>query len=489
MNFKTKITVFVLAGCLLLSSCVYSPYSKGASKSDAPLTINLWHYYVGENKKALEDAIIEFNKTIGIENNMVVIPVAKGSIKELEEEITASAKGVISSDPMPEIFSGYPDKALEIDAMGKLVDLNDYFTEEEKKEYMPEFLLSGVSREGKLLTLPILKSTELLYVNGTAWEAFAAPHSFTREHLKTWEGLMEVARTYYRETDEQTPQIPWDGKAFFGVDVLSNFVVVGMKQLGTDVMDSASEKVKLSAEALWKIFDFYSKGMAMGYFNAIGRFRSDDVKAGDLIAYAGSSSSAVYFPTWIARNNKQESIEMLALNYPHFAEGERLVIQQGAGMCIAKSTPQRQEASALFLKWFTSEEKNTDFAMCSGYLPVKRDFYENKPFQEFLAKTDPENRTGRNIQKVYEITLKQVAEKSTYSSSPFGESYEVRRILDRTLREKVQELKTEVRSLQIKGLKEEEIWSTVDRKEWGASWLRAIKQQLEEAHIDYEFVQ
>lgn len=489
MNIKTRIIGLVLASCLFLSSCAYSPYSKSTSKSDAPLTINLWHYYVGENKKALEDAIIKFNKTVGIEENMVVIPVAKGSIKELEEEVTDASKGVISADPMPDLFSGYPDKALEIDAMGKLADLNDYFTEEEKNEYMPEFLLSGTSREGKLLTLPILKSTELLYVNKTAWESFAASHSWTKENLKTWEGLMEVARTYYQETDEQTPEIPGDGKAFFGVDVLSNFIVVGMKQLGTDVFDLTSEKAILSESALWKIFDFYSTGMAMGYFDAIGRFRSDDVKAGDLVAYVGSSSSAAYFPTWIAKNNKQESIELLALHYPNFAQGDHLVIQQGAGMCIAKSTPERQAAAALFLKWFTSGENNMNFAMYSGYLPVKRDFYEKDRFQEILGKTDQENRAEKNIQKVYAVTLEQIVEKSTYSPSPFSASYEVRRILDRTLRENTQKLKAKVHELQMQGLSEEEIWSSIDRKEWSASWLRSIKEQLEEITVNYEFVQ
>lgn len=494
MKIKSKFCILLAGICFIFSACsVLQVGNSGKSKSGLdpknPITVNLWHYYVSENKKTLEEAVAEFNQTVGAEKGIVVVSLAKGSIKELEEAVTASAKGIIGSDPMPEIFSGYPDKALEIDELGMLVDLNDYFTEEEQSRYMTDFVKAGTSCNGKLLTLPIVKSTELLYVNKNAWEDFLLENPFSEKDLEVWEDILEVSRAYYRWTDEKTPETIWDGRSLMGVDVLSNYIVIGSKQLGAELIDADTRKARLDAEALQTIFDVYVTGMSMGYFNSIGRFRSDDVKSGDLVAYAGSSSGAAYFPTWIAKNNAQEDIELLALKYPKFASGKQYVAQQGAGMCIAKTTPQKQEGAAIFLKWFTEKSKNVDFAMNSGYLPVNREFYEKEAFREYLTTMSQGDQTAKNLKKVYEIALEQVMDTDTYSPKPFEGSYDIRRILENTLKEETEKVTEQVRHLQMQGQSEEEIWLRIDRQKSCMDWLASVQKALKEKGIDCELVQ
>ena len=142
-----------------------APLASSVLDPKNPVTITLWHYYVGENQQAIEAAVTEFNQTEGIEKGVIVEAVAKGSIAELEEAVTNSAKGIIGAEVMPDIFSSYPDKAMEIDELGKVCDLNAYFTEEEKNLYVADFLKDGMYSGGRFLLVPIVKSTELFYIN------------------------------------------------------------------------------------------------------------------------------------------------------------------------------------------------------------------------------------------------------------------------------------------------------------------------------------
>ena len=104
---------------------------------------------------------------------------------------------------------------------------------------------------------------------------------------------------------------------------------------------------------------------------ASGRFRSDDIKIGSILAYIGSNSSATYFPTQVMLSDTEShDIDLKVLPTPHFEGCEKVSVQQGAGMAVAKTTDAEVEASVVFLKWFTQPENNIAFAVGSGYLPV-----------------------------------------------------------------------------------------------------------------------
>ena len=65
-------------------------------------------------------------------------------------------------------------------------------------------------------------------------------------------------------------------------------------------------------------------------------------------------------------------IESVLASAPMFEQGEKIAVQQGAGMVVTASDTQHEYASVLFLKWFTEEERNIEFSLSSGYLPVKK---------------------------------------------------------------------------------------------------------------------
>ena len=483
MKRKIILVGLVLSVLILVTAC--STGAKSALNPKNPVSITLWHYYVGDNKIAVETAVDTFNKSVGSEKGVVVNAVAKGSVSELEKAVTDAANGVINAEAMPDLFSCYPDKALEIDELGKLCNLNDYFSESEKSLYVEEFLNDGQFDGERLLILPIVKSTELLYVNETAWNQFASVNGIDANKLSSWEGVYAAAQAYYQWTDAQTPEIAGDGKSLMGVDSVANYVIIGNKQLGVEVIDGENQQVVLDRAAMKKIFDTYYGGISLGYFNAVGKFRSDDIKAGDLAAYVGSSSGAAYFPTWIEKDNTQQPIDFQALSYPVFDGGSPYAIQQGAGMSVANSTPEKQEGATVFLKWFTSEAENIDFAMTTGYLPVQSGAYENSEFKASLEDLRAGEAAEKNIAAVYDIALDQIRERDTYASLPFKGSYQVRSTLEKSLTAMGQSGRQNAAALKAQGLSETEILAALDLNARFEEWLTAIRSQLDQSGISY----
>lgn len=484
---RSRIIVLLMLA-LFLTGCANSSTKLNPK---IPVTITLWHYYVGDNLIALEEAIATFNQTVGMEKGVVVDSIALGSISELEQRITDSASEAIGASPMPHIFSCYPDKALEIDNYGKLADLNPYFSQEEKAQYVTAFLEEGYFSDNRLLLLPIAKSTELLYINDTAWQEFSGQRGLTRESLTTWESLYETARQYYRFLDRQTPDVPWDGKGMLGFDAIANYVIVGNRQLGVEIIhinEGGQGRAVLNKEALRRVFSLYYKGYSMGYFDAIGKFRADDVKSGDLIAYTGSSSGASYFPTWIISGDEKKEIDFLPVTYPVFEGGEEYVVQQGAGMCVTKSDDAHQEGAVLFLKWFTGEENNIAFAMTSGYVPVQQLAYTSPLFLSKLDDLRSGSKSQRNVAATYQVSLLQITGENTYTARPFSGSYDIRTLLKNSLTQAGEEGRATADLLKQQDLTEAQILQEIDVDDAFEKWFVALNEGLIRLGIPFQRV-
>lgn len=101
-------------------------------------------------------------------------------------------------------------------------------------------------------------------------------------------------------------------------------------QLGCEMFKATNGKVEynLDKTVLKKIWENYYVPMVKGYFYAKGRFRSDDMKVGMLIAYTGSSSSATYFPDNVETDEGSQKIESIVLPDAVFEGGTQYSTQQ-----------------------------------------------------------------------------------------------------------------------------------------------------------------
>lgn len=179
----------------------------GVLDPENPVTLTIWHYYNGAYQAAFDKLVEEFNNSAG---------------KDLG----------IYAEEMPDLFSAYTDSALGLQKDGLLTDLNQYFTAEELDKYVDAYIQEGeFAGDGGLYVFPVAKSTEITMMNKTDWDKFAEEPGATLDDLSTVEGIAKVAEQYYDWTDAQTPDVPDDGKAFYGRDSMSNYFLIGMKQM------------------------------------------------------------------------------------------------------------------------------------------------------------------------------------------------------------------------------------------------------------------
>ncbi len=448
-----------------------------------PVELTLWHYYNSETQITLDALIKEFNSTVGIEKGVVINSVAKGNIKELENDIENAAKGVVTAENMPDIFSVYDDKLVELDKLGVVCDLNAYFSEEDKTKYVENFLNCSVGGS-RLLSIPTAKSTEIFYANKEAIDTFANETGFDYIGIETWEEYYNLSREYYNWTDSKTPEVKWDGQSFMGIDSIANYIIIGNKQLGVDIIDGENEVINLNKEVLKKIFDIYYNGISLGYFNSVGVFRSDDVKAGELVSYTGSTSSVSYFPTEAQLEDSVKKIDLYVNKYPYFEGGEPYAIIQGAGMSVAKTTPQKEEGAALFLKWITEPKQNFKITSASGYLPVQKESYSEEYSNRFIVK-EHESQKKQNIVNVYHMAKDQLIDSKCYTPIAFENSYDARVLLSSSLEAKGEEGKETVNLLKEEGLSEEEIMAILDTEKEFEDWIGVIEEELVNLDIKY----
>ena len=351
--------------------------ASGSSSSSAalspkdPVNITVWTYYNGDQLETFNKLVDTFNDTVGREKGIIVEGSSQGSVNELETSVLASAEGEVGAPPLPNIFSAYADTAYAIDQMGLLADLSGYLSEEERAAYIEGYLSEGdFDGNGSIKIFPAAKSTELLFLNDTDWQPFAAATGAAYDDLATMEGVVSTAEKYYRWTEQQTGE----GKALFGRDALANYMLIGAQQLGCTIFDVEGGKMTLSfpEDIARKLWDNYYVPFIKGWFDATGRFRSDDIKTGNILGYVGSNSRATYFPAQVMTSDTEShDIELKVLPAPQFAHAVRAVtVQQGAGMTVTQGEDAEIAASVEFLKWFTQPENNIAFAVGSGYLPV-----------------------------------------------------------------------------------------------------------------------
>ena len=290
-----RITALASAAALTLSLAACGGSAVSGPKNTAPtnakpVTITVWSYYNGDQLETFSKLVDEFNATVGKEQNITVEASSQGSVNDLETNVLAAAEGKVGAAEMPNIFSAYADTCYAVDQMGLVADLSGYLTDEEKAAFPESYLTEGdFDDSGTIKIFPVAKSTELLFLNDTDWQAFAAATGATYEDLSTMEGLVATAGKYYDWTDARTAA-PDDGKALFGRDAMANYMLIGAKELGSTLftVENGKMTVNLTEDVARKLWENYYVPFVKGWFAGEGRFRSDDIKTGNVLAYVGS---------------------------------------------------------------------------------------------------------------------------------------------------------------------------------------------------------
>ena len=444
-------------------------------RSKENIELNIWSYYSALQQEVFLKTVDEFNLTRGKDLNITVHVMSPGSMNDLEANLFALTDKNFAQGTYPDMAFMYRDTGKVLDQKGYLVNLSNYLTKKEMDDFVPGFLEEGRlgnQREG-IKILPVAKSTEVFYLNATAWKSFSDATGAILSDLDTREGLIEVAKKYYEYTDALTPE-EGDGKAFFGQEDFATYFLVGAKQMGVDLVSvDASGKViyNFPEDVLHKLWDYFYVPYIKGYFGSSGRYRSDDLRTGEIISYVSTSASYSYFPEAVILSDQEYfPIEATVLPAPDFVKGQKIAIQQGAGIGVLKGDEQKIKASIEFLRWLTSESVNSNFALSADYLPVRSDS---------LTVQTVDVIKGRGTNPAIEEALKTVSSHTMYYIPAADNISMLREILENTLKDKAIEDKKAIETAVASGLSKEDAVGEYDTEENFTLWYESLLSEIE----------
>ena len=122
-----------------------------------PVTLTLWHVYGEQADSPMNQLIAEFNATVGQEKGIVVSVTNVTNTSKIGGQLKSALEGEPGAPEMPDLFSAHTSHAGLLGAEN-LVDWNEWFSEKELKEYVPEFVDSGKTDAG-LSIFPVSKSS------------------------------------------------------------------------------------------------------------------------------------------------------------------------------------------------------------------------------------------------------------------------------------------------------------------------------------------
>lgn len=419
MNFK-KILSVLCSICLVISM--------SGCKNKEPIHLTLWHVYGEQVASPINKLIDEFNSTVGEKEGIQITVTSVSNSNKIHNGILAAANNEPGAPELPDIFNCYPKTVSAMPNSDILVDYRDYFNDKELEGYIKEFLDEGTF-DDRLLIFPVAKSTELMFINKTLFDRFAKETGAELNDLSTWEGLYRTASLYSEWTDSLTPDVPNDGKAFLANDYPFHYFQIGVRSLGEEFFNKERFSFCPSYKTAW---DLLAPAAIKGGVWLGEGYATEALRTGDAIATIASTASVLYYKNIVTyEDNTSEEIEIVSMPYPSFENGKKMVMQRGTGFCTVKSTPEREKAACVFIKWLTEPKQNTKFVTSLGYVPVCYEAYDKYLIKETEKIEDPKYKdlykTIQNINPDYEFVYPPRFDSYLDSETKFTDA--VRRLL------------------------------------------------------------
>ena len=352
------------------------------------VTITFYNTMGSNLSTVLEQYIVEFNK---LYPNITVVSTNVGGYDDVRDQISTE----ITVGNQPNIAYCYPDHVALYNLAKAVTTLDELIasditvtradgtteilglTDEQKADFIEGYYNEGKQfGDGLMYTMPLSKSTEVLYYNKTFFEA----NNLTVP--TTWAELEDVCAKIKAIDPESIP---------LGYDSEANWFITMCEQYGSPYTSANDDHYLFDNDKNHEFIKMFNSWYQKGYVTTqtlygaytSGLFTSlTGVKSYMSI---GSSAGATYQRP-AANADGTYPFEVGIATIPQVNAAAPKVISQGPSVCIfQKSNPQEVIASWLFVKFLTTNvEFQAEFAMASGYVPVLKSVGENPVYADFI---------------------------------------------------------------------------------------------------------
>ena len=329
-----------------------------------------------------------------------------GGYDEVKEKIISDFQGGVQ----PDLAYCYPDHVAQYLQTGKVIDMTKFiystdpveladgtlatvgYSEEELADFVPGYYNEGYANNfggyanygftaDSMLTLPFVKSTELLYYNKSALEELGLPVA------TTWDQLWAQCEAIVKKFPSATP---------LGYDSEANWFITMCQQNGWGYTSAEGNNYLFNNENtiawLTEIRDYYD----MGYLTTqedYGAYTSGlftkGVNDGGLVYCIGSSGGASHqdpagaFEWGIAPVPGSVQADGTTVNYSAISQGPSLVMLS-AGYNV-DNVEEKQLMTWLFVKELLNPTFQAAFSIGSGYNPCRLSTLEVPDYAEHMS--------------------------------------------------------------------------------------------------------
>ncbi len=385
-------------------------YTGGGSVSDSDdepvyydgseVTITFYHTMGYRLQNVLEEYIAQFNE---LYPDITIKHESLGDYNGVRDQI----KTEISVGNQPNLAYCYPDHVALYNIANVVQTLDAYiddpyigFTQAELDDFIDGFYDEGRSYgDGKMYSLPLSRSTEVLYYN----RSFFEEHGLTPP--TTWEEMEDVCR---RIKEIAPTSIP------LGYDSEANWFITMCEQYGSPYTSATGENFlfnnQTNIDFVTEFRSWYKDGLVTTQ-DLLGGYTSDIFTTSNCYMVIGSNAGASYHQPSYNYNGYEFEVGITSI--PQVNPEQPKVISQGPSLCIfKKDNPQQVAATWLFVKFLTTNaDFQAEFSMSSGYMPVIRSVKDNPVYAEFLASASTANINA------YSLSVA-LAQEDAYFASP-----------------------------------------------------------------------
>lgn len=374
-RYLTVLSCMAIVALTLLQAFTVGCSQRTLLDPSEPVTLTMWHVYGEQADSPMNRLIEEFNGTVGRERGIIINVSLMSSAAQIGEKLLTAGTGEAGSVAMPDLFFCHNNNAEELGVDG-LLDWSEVFSEKELADYVPEFLEDGMV-DGKLCVFPVSKSTHMLFAAGTQFERFSADTGVTYDELATWEGFFDAAETYYE----------WSGgKPFCAMDYPIRMVELNALENGADDFYTEDGWYDLENEVFRSSWDMLADALVRGHVIVSDLYSNTQVMTGEVMLGLGSTASLLYYNDTVTYpDNTSEPLSLHVLPPPTAEGSELLVTQAGVGLAAHVTTEQKKEAASVFAHWLTESERDLQFCIETGYMPVNRDSFDKISSYEFTS--------------------------------------------------------------------------------------------------------
>ena len=342
-----------------------TPAPSGGTTSDSlaavdpsSQTVTYWYQHSGSREKALQAMISDFNAT-----NQWHITVkgeyAGGYDQTYNKMITA-----IAGNSMPDLVVAYQNQAATYEESGVLVDLNPYVkstkwgVEDQLSDFFPGFINQDINSQfgGKRLGFPPNRSMEVLYYNADWMRklGLSTPPA-------SWSDFLSMCKAATNKAN---------GTVGYDISTDASNVFAQVISRGGNITGPGGKGYSLDTPEMKASMTFMQNLYKSGYAQKIAEKYGDQTDFGNSKSmFAMGSTSGLPFYEQAVSGSKQPFAWSVAA-IPHTMAKPVLNIY-GASISVTKSTPAKELASWLFIRWMSEPKQQAEWTRVSNYFPVR----------------------------------------------------------------------------------------------------------------------